>query len=349
MVLNTHLAPEPHASQLSEIAPSSTSTLNIHPDFISAKEQGFSLDGWAITLKSSYLRAMNLLYRRKFRRLMSEMEIPGPDGNPLSLVIIRPDGLPPRSPALIYYHGGAFSRTHFPQHLGNAVRYSLEARCVVIFARYRLAPRYPFPAEFNDCYSVLRWVMSNPEHLEIDRARVVVGGDGAGAALAAAVTRKAVQAHKIKLCAQVLIYPMGDARRETQVAVAAASGSPYLGTSHAATLGTCLRVDQGKLTGLPPAYLELAEFDIMHDEGKVYAEAMRSSGVEVELNEVKGAIHMFDLLVPESEISKAAVDNRIRFLRSAFAGPICPTFRTRRSLASQSVAQRHGDVKSVRS
>jgi acetyl esterase/lipase len=337
MSSDPHFAPEAGASQLSEIRPASASVLNIHPDFKSIKGHGLSVDGWSVVFKSRFLRAVNIFHRRKFRRWTSEIDIPGPDGNPLSLVIIRPDGLPARSPVLVYYHGGTSVRTPQPQHLTNAVCYGLESPCVVIFAQYRRASESSFPAAFNDCYAVLRWVISNPDHLRIDRARIAIGGDSAGAALAAAVTQKAVHEHQIELCAQVLIYPTADARRKTQLPVAAASVLPARVASPPAA----------KLRGLPPTYVELAEFDVMRDEGKAHAEAMRGSGVEVELNEVSGAIHGFDLLVPESDISKAALDRRIQFLRRIFAGPTCPTFRTRRTLASQSLAQRQADLKSA--
>jgi acetyl esterase len=322
MVSDPPFAPEAAASQLSDSGTARVSALNVHPDFKSVKGHALSVDGWSVRLKSRFLRVVNMLHRRKFRRLTSEIDIPGPDGDPLSLVIIRPDGLPSRSPALIYYHGGASLRTHEPQHLANAVRYGLESPCVVIFAQYRPASRYSYPAAFNDCYAVLRWVASNPDHLKIDRTRIAVGGDSAGAALAAAVTQRAVHEHQIDLCAQLLIYPTLDARRKTQF--------------------------MGKPRGLPPTYVELAEFDNMRDEGKAYAEAMRRSGVEVEVHDVSGTIHAFDLLVPDSGISTAALERRIQFLRKTFSGPTCPTFRTRRTLASQSLAQRQGDSKSAR-
>ena len=44
--------------------------------------------------------------------------------------------------------------------------------------------------------------------------------------------------------------------------------------------------------GLPPAWIEVAEFDPLLDEGRLYAGALEAAGVPVELHEVKGASHL---------------------------------------------------------
>lgn len=74
----------------------------------------------------------------------------------------------------------------------------------------------------------------------------------------------------------------------------------------------------GDLSGLAPAYVETAEFDPLHDEGIDYASALLTHGVEVELNETQKTVHGYDLVVPNSEISKAAIDRRNQFLRKVF-------------------------------
>jgi acetyl esterase len=97
-----------------------------------------------------------------------------------------------------------------PQHFENALRYDREADCAVIFVEYRLAPKCPFPAGFNDCYATLRWVIANAEKLDVDARRIVVGGDSAGGGLAAGVVQRAWQEDGISLCGQLLIYPCVD-------------------------------------------------------------------------------------------------------------------------------------------
>jgi acetyl esterase/lipase len=45
---------------------------------------------------------------------------------------------------------------------------------------------------------------------------------------------------------------------------------------------------------------------------------MMNKGVDVELNEIKGAIHGFDVLVASSKNAKDAMLRRIQFLRRVF-------------------------------
>ena len=97
-----------------------------------------------------------------------------------------------------------------PQHLENAIRYSREAACVVIFVEYRLAPTHVFPAGFDDCHAVLLWTLSNAKALGVDETRIAVGGDSAGGGLAAGVAQRALREDGLSLCAQLLIYPAVD-------------------------------------------------------------------------------------------------------------------------------------------
>jgi acetyl esterase len=58
---------------------------------------------------------------------------------------------------------------------------------------------------------------------------------------------------------------------------------------------------------------------MLHDQGAAYADALKDRGVEVDLNEVKGGVHGFDLLAANSSVSKDAMQRRIQFLRRVFA------------------------------
>jgi len=69
-------------------------------------------------------------------------------------------------------------------HYKNAMLYTKNVHCKVVFVNYRLAPRYPFPVFFEDCYAAARWVYENSEKLGIDVSRIGIGGDSAGSTLA---------------------------------------------------------------------------------------------------------------------------------------------------------------------
>jgi alpha/beta hydrolase fold len=129
--------------------------LDIHPDFQSIKGRALTLGRSRLAMMNGILTAVNAIRRRRFRTIISREKITGTDGQRIPLLIVTPEKLHSPSAALVYCHGGAFIMKHAPQHIDNAVRYAREANCRVIFVDYRLAPRYPFPAGFDDCYAAL--------------------------------------------------------------------------------------------------------------------------------------------------------------------------------------------------
>jgi acetyl esterase len=307
-----------------------SNSLAIDRELQSVKGRQQPLGRWPLAFAGTLLTVVNALHRRKFKNIIEAVAVPGLSGNAVPTLIIRPEGLTRNSPALVYYHGGAFVFKHAPQHLENAVRYAREAQCCVIFVDYRLAPKHVFPAGFADCYAALRWVVTNSERLGIDPQRIAVGGDSAGGAMAAAAAQKALHEQGIKLCGQLLIYPVTDARcrrrstREYGDVPPFKAMSPdalwevYLGHSPSKDLPRYASPIDGNLSGLPPAYIELAEFDPLHDQGLAYAAALRSANVEVNTNEIEGGIHGFDLLAPQAGVSKSALRRRTQFLREIF-------------------------------
>ncbi len=73
------------------------------------------------------------------------------------------------------------------------------------------------------------------------------------------------------------------------------------------------------LSGLPPAYVESAEFDPLHDESIAYARKLEAAGVPVELNETKGTYHGFDIQA-ELPYSKSMLKKRTEVLKKVFYG-----------------------------
>jgi acetyl esterase len=307
--------------------------LNIHPELQSIKAYELPKNRWALAALQNLLSAFNAVHRRKFKPLITRPKIRSSDGYPIPVWLIRPENLRVPAPALIYYHGGAFVMKPAPQHFENAVRYAREAGCLVFFVEYRLAPKYPFPAGFNDCHAVLRWAVSHAENLGIDKSRVVVGGDSAGGGLAAGVAQRARQEDGLMLSGQLLIYPAVDLVCKRPSIAAFASVPPfknasvtaiaeaYLGHPVSAGIPRYASPINGDVSQLAPAYVETPEFDLLHDQGSDYAQALMNKGVDVELNEIKGAVHGFDLLAANSGVSKEAMQRRIRFLRRVFGAP----------------------------
>ncbi|KFO83846.1 Arylacetamide deacetylase, partial [Buceros rhinoceros silvestris] len=116
--------------------------------------------------------------------------------------------------AVLFFHGGGWclgdagmkSYDHMARWTSNKLN------AVVVSVNYRLAPKYHFPAQFEDVYSVTKFFLQSSVlsryGVDPDRVyRVCVAGDSAGGNLAAAVAQQVTQTVKTKLKAQALLYP----------------------------------------------------------------------------------------------------------------------------------------------
>jgi acetyl esterase/lipase len=262
----------------------------------------------------------------------------GEGGHTVAVYEIAAEDLSGTAPAIVDYHGGGFFLGYAALHLRAAERYALEGRCRVFLPDYRLSTGHPFPAGFDDCHATLAWVHASAAALGVDPRRVALLGDSAGGALAAGVAQKAADRREHPVCAQVLIYPVTDHETKTESAQKftdtpfwrTASNrnmwKVYLRDSEYARSGGRAPVPayaaplhRARFAGLPPAWIEVAEFDPLRDEGRHYAEALKAAGVPVELREVKGAIHGYDL-VEGSPTAEAVFRERMQAIRRFFAG-----------------------------
>ena len=289
-----------------------------------------AVPGWAISRSTAKLS----------NQMLDRMPLPAPpqdvargsiqilseDGVPLRLTVYQPQAIDQAAPCLVYFHGGGFCvRDAAYIHLF-AAQYAQEAQCKVVFVHYRTADEAPFPVPFQDCYAALRWVWEHSDELGINRERITVGGDSAGGALAAACALRARNEGKMRVCFQLLVYPVTDSRMETD-SMKKFTDSPmwnaylnhrmwelYLRDGDHGMPQYAAPMLASSFVGLPPAYVEVAEFDCLHDEGIAYAQALSAEGVPVQLEDMKGTFHGFDSFW-KADISRTAVKKRIEALR----------------------------------
>lgn len=259
----------------------------------------------------------------------SHMETRSFDGEPIKCLIITPRNFQQKNaPCLIYFHGGAFRMQAKTYQIRMAHRYAYAAKCKVVFVNYRLAPEHPFPAAVEDAYSALKWVHKNATLLGIDINKIAVGGDSAGGTLAAVVSQMARDRSGPHICFQLMIYPVTDCDMQTE-SMKKFNDTPiwdsikskdmwksYLRNGYQDILAYASPIKAESLTGLPPAYIETAEFDCLRDEGINYARHLVEAGVSVELVETKGTIHAYDMVF--KSIAMKNFEKRVAALTRAF-------------------------------
>jgi acetyl esterase len=204
-------------------------------------------------------------------------------------------------PCLIYMHGGAFMQGSPETHWDITSRIAGWNGQTVISVDYAKAPENPFPTALDQVGDVVRWAVANAEMLNIDAARIAIGGDSAGANLAAATALDL--RGEVELTGQLLIYPACDFDK-SRPSYAENPDGPIVRVADMANVNAMYCPDPADLTnpraapllaeshaGLPPAYVAVAEFDPLRDSGVAYAEALSAAGVEVILDRGPGLIH----------------------------------------------------------
>ena len=140
--------------------------------------------------------------------------IPG-DGPDIPVRIYTPHGSGP-FPGMVWFHGGGWVVGNLDTADGTARHVAAGAGCVVVSVGYRLAPEDKFPAAADDSYAATRWVAENAASIDVDPARIAVGGDSAGGNLAAVVSLMARDRGGPPLVFQLMVYPATERNFETE-------------------------------------------------------------------------------------------------------------------------------------
>jgi acetyl esterase len=206
-------------------------------------------------------------------------------------------------PVQVYFHGGGWVIGDLDSHDWVCRAVANAANCAVVSVDYRLAPEHTFPAAYDDAVAATRWVAANAGMLNIDPARISVGGDSAGGNLAATVALALRDEGKIKLRAQLLTYPIVDLTWDYddrfEKGVALTNGGmrdfieKYVPDAGQRRDPRCSPLHASSLKGLPPALIILAGYDPLYDEGDAYAVRLKGEGVAVTVSRYPGQMHGF--------------------------------------------------------
>lgn len=264
---------------------------------------------------------------------IEEISVPGPAGE----MIVRlywPQGDPSGArPLLVFFHGGGHVIGSLDSHDEVARVMCAGAGCMVASVDYRLAPEHKFPAAVDDAFAATQWLAANAATIGVDPKAIAVGGDSAGANVAAVVALMARDAGGPALVAQHLIYPVADYACQSASYKAYAVGhgpvteagmlwfqDHYLRNAADIEDWRASPLKAPDLSGLPPALVITAECDVLHDDGVAFAEAMAAAGTPVEHIDWPGMIHGFFSFAPFLDEGKAAQRLACERLRAAFSG-----------------------------
>ncbi len=260
--------------------------------------------------------------------------IPGPNGAPNVVVYIVGAARGMSKPAVLHFHGGGYISGSAADNRREMQELVLNHHCVAITVEYRLAPETTFAGSLEDNYAALAWLYANAEELGVDRTRIALKGESAGAGHAVALAIAARDRGEFPLCFQVLAYPMLDDRTGSSVPASPYSGR-FIWTPEANRFGwtSLLGIPAGSavtppnsvparvkdLSGLPPAWIGVGSIDLFASEDLQFARRLLEAGVSTELQLVPGAFHGFDRSVPQAPLSIAFSQAWNTALKRAFA------------------------------
>lgn len=191
----------------------------------------------------------------------------------------------------------------------------------IVSVDYRLAPEHPCPAALDDVRAGWRWLQRRAGLLGVDPARVAVGGESAGAGLAAALAQRLLDEGGVQPVAQWLFAPMIDdrtaARRELDDEGWFVWDNRSNRDGWRAYLGRepgvreppqyAAAARRADLTGLPPAHVVWGDIELFAAEDAAYAERLRAAGVPVTTEVVPGAPHGFENWAWAAPVARAVV------------------------------------------
>jgi len=262
---------------------------------------------------------------------VSDVTLPGPDGNDIPARLYRPSSQDPRHPLIVYFHmGGGVIGDLDTCHAWCAML-AQGAQAPVLSVDYRLAPQHIFPAGLNDCIAAYKWGVENAVKFGAPAGKAAVGGDSMGGNFSAIISQKMKREGGPVPELQLLIYPAIDLSVDYPSKTAFAN----IFTLSADTMDwfmkqylpegfdyTDLRVSPGQekdLSGLPPAVIVTAGHDPLVDEGDEYAARLKAAGVAVMHKRYDSLAHAFTAFTFISPGSRKACQETAEMVHDVFA------------------------------
>jgi len=232
------------------------------------------------------------------------------DGISVPLTIVRPQGTSGILPVFMFFHGGGWILGDFPTHQRLVRDLVVQSGAVAVFVDYTPSPEARYPVAINQAYAATKWVAAHGNEIGVDGSRLAVVGNSVGGNMAAVVSLMAKDKGGPAIRFQGLMWPVTDANFNTGSYVAYQKDhfltrammqwfwNAYTTSAadRAQIYASPLRASEAQLQGLPPALIQVAQFDVLRDEGEAYGRMLDAAGVDATTTRYNGTIHDFGLL-----------------------------------------------------
>lgn len=232
------------------------------------------------------------------------------DGYTIKLNMVRPEGVKGKLPVFIFIHGGGWVLGDYPTHKRLVRDLVVESGFAAVFVNYTPSPEAKFPQAVNEVYAATKWVATHGDEINVDGKRLAIVGNSAGGNMAAVTSIKAKENKGPEIKAQILLWPVTDAH--TDYESLRLFGEQRFLTSSLLNWMAGLYVSKpddaeniylspllasvDQLRGLPPTLIEVAENDILRDEGEAFGRKLDEAGVDVTTVRFNNVVHDWGML-----------------------------------------------------
>lgn len=236
-------------------------------------------------------------------------------------VLVEPTG-EARPGTILYFHGGSFSLGS--PETAMALTGSLVERTGVraLSLDYRLAPEYPFPAGIDDCLAAYRSLIDNGT----DPGAIVLAGDSAGGGLTITTTL-AAKAAGLPMPAGIVAFSPGLDHTRAGASMTTKEGIDPLFTGAGMTRTGDLYLNGqdpsqpllapaalADLAGFPPILLQVGTNELLLDDSVRLANRARDADVDVILDVVADAPHVFPAFIGLIDEANEAIERAALFI-----------------------------------
>lgn len=247
-------------------------------------------------------------------------------------------------PILVYYHGGAFCLESAFSFLDHRYlnRIVAESNVIAVSVEYRLAPEHPLPVVYEDSWTALQWVGSHTESKpgfekepwlfnHGDFEKILIGGDSAGGNIVHHLALRSGSESLnggIKISGCLLCFPFFLTSKDFKedslpskiwgfVNPSAEDGvddpriNPFVEKAQSLSTLGCSKI-----------FVCVAEKDEVRNIDVQYVEAVKKSGWkgEIELIDVDGEDHCFQIFDTETEKAKNLIKEMANFMKKSVHG-----------------------------
>jgi acetyl esterase len=242
---------------------------------------------------------------------VSELAIDLP-GRTLAARAYSPTAHKPKK-LMVFFHGGGWVIGDMESHHALCADISRALGATVVSVDYRLAPEAIFPAAHDDAADAVRWC--SERLLSFGCAELLVGGDSAGANMAAHASAVCQNTDGISIAAQYLIYPVvapdfstTSYRSNALGPGLTAADMQWYWRTYCPSVDTLLDFDDARINlaaqswkvAPPKTVIVTAGLDPLCDEGLAYAEFLAKAGAPMRLIHAPDMTHGFIRLGSES-------------------------------------------------